>query len=31
VPRPPVIAIRDGKARVIVRRETFQDLLGLDQ
>ena len=31
VPRPPVIAIRDGKARIIVRRETFQDLLGLDQ
>jgi diaminopimelate decarboxylase len=31
VPRPPVIAIRDGKARVIVRRETFKDLLGLDQ
>ena len=30
VPRPPVVAIRDGKARVIVRRETFQDLLGLD-
>lgn len=30
VPRPPVIAIRDGKARVIVRRETYQDLLGLD-
>ena len=31
VPRPPVIAIRDGKARVIVRRETVEDLLGLDQ
>jgi diaminopimelate decarboxylase len=30
VPRPPVVAIRDGKARIIVRRETFQDLLGLD-
>ena len=30
VPRPPVVAIRDGKARVIVRRETYQDLLGLD-
>jgi diaminopimelate decarboxylase len=30
VPRPPVIAIRDGKARIIVRRETYQDLLGLD-
>ena len=30
VPRPPVVAIRDGKARVIVRRETVQDLLGLD-
>jgi diaminopimelate decarboxylase len=31
VPRPPVVAIRDGKARVIVRRETVEDLLGLDQ
>lgn len=30
VPRPPVIAIRDGKARVIVRRETIEDLLALD-
>lgn len=30
VPRPPVVAIRDGKARIIVRRETVADLLGLD-
>ncbi|HEX5540232.1 MAG TPA: diaminopimelate decarboxylase [Micromonospora sp.] len=30
VPRPPVIAIRDGQARVIVRRETEDDLLALD-
>ena len=30
VPRPPVIAIKDGKARVIVRRETEKDLLALD-
>jgi diaminopimelate decarboxylase len=30
VPRPPVIAVRDGVARVIVRRETEDDLLGLD-
>jgi diaminopimelate decarboxylase len=30
VPRPPVVAVRDGKARVIVRRETHQDLMGLD-
>ena len=30
VPRPPVIAINDGKARIIVRRETEADLLGLD-
>jgi diaminopimelate decarboxylase len=28
--RPPVIAVRDGKARVIVRRETVDDLLRLD-
>jgi diaminopimelate decarboxylase len=30
VPRPPVVAIIDGKARVIVRRETEADLLALD-
>ena len=30
VPRPPVVAVRDGVARVIVRRETEQDLLALD-
>lgn len=30
VPRPPVVAIIDGKARVIVRRETEEDLLALD-
>jgi diaminopimelate decarboxylase len=30
VPRPPVVAVADGKARVIVRRETEDDLLALD-
>ena len=30
VPRPPVIAIRDGVARVIIRRETEDDLMRLD-
>ena len=30
VPRPPVVSVRDGAARVIVRRETEQDLLRLD-
>ncbi|MEU7552563.1 diaminopimelate decarboxylase [Streptomyces sp. NPDC044571] len=29
-PRPPVVAVRDGQARVIVRRETEEDLLRLD-
>ncbi|HON76676.1 MAG TPA: diaminopimelate decarboxylase, partial [Dermatophilaceae bacterium] len=29
-PRPPVIAARDGVARVIVRRETIDDILALD-
>lgn len=29
-PRPPVIAVRDGRARLIVRRETIEDLLALD-
>ncbi|HEX6498212.1 MAG TPA: diaminopimelate decarboxylase [Micromonosporaceae bacterium] len=30
VPRPPVVAVRDGEARLIVRRETEDDLLALD-
>lgn len=30
LPRPPVVAVRDGEARVIVRRETEEDLLALD-
>jgi diaminopimelate decarboxylase len=30
VPRPPVVAVADGKARVIIRRETEDDLLRLD-
>jgi diaminopimelate decarboxylase len=30
VPRPPVIAVRDGASRVLIRRETEQDLLALD-
>ncbi|HTS97113.1 MAG TPA: diaminopimelate decarboxylase [Streptosporangiaceae bacterium] len=30
VPRPPVIAVRDGTARVLLRRETEDDLLALD-
>ena len=30
VPRPPVVAVIEGKARVIVRRETEADLLALD-
>ncbi|WP_370247852.1 diaminopimelate decarboxylase [Nocardioides sp.] len=28
--RPPVIAVRDGQARVVVRRETVEDLLATD-
>jgi diaminopimelate decarboxylase len=28
--KPPVVAVRDGSARVVVRRETLDDLLGLD-
>ncbi len=31
VPRPPVIFVRDGQARVVVRRETYDDLIALDQ
>jgi diaminopimelate decarboxylase len=30
VPRPAVVAVKAGTARVIVRRETLDDLLGLD-
>ena len=29
-PRPPVLFVRDGDARVVVRRETYDDLLRLD-
>ena len=31
VPRPGVVAVRDGSARVLVRRETIEDLLRLDE
>ena len=30
VPRPPVLSVADGSVRVIVRRETEDDLLALD-
>ena len=30
VPRPPVVFVAGGEARVVVRRETFDDLLRLD-
>jgi diaminopimelate decarboxylase len=30
VPRPPVIFCRDGEARVVVRRETYEDLTARD-
>jgi diaminopimelate decarboxylase len=30
VPRPPVVFVADGSARVVVRRETFDDLLRCD-
>jgi diaminopimelate decarboxylase len=30
VPRPPVIFCRDGAARVVVRRETYDDLAARD-
>lgn len=29
-PRPPVVAVRDGASRVLLRRETEEDLLALD-
>jgi diaminopimelate decarboxylase len=30
VPRPPVVFVRDGDARVVVRRETYDDILARD-
>jgi diaminopimelate decarboxylase len=30
VPRPPVVAVKDGHSSVLLRRETFDDLLSLD-
>ena len=30
VPRPPVVFVRNGEARLVVRRETFDDLTSLD-
>jgi diaminopimelate decarboxylase len=30
VPRPGVVAVRDGEARILLRRETTDDLLRLD-
>ena len=30
VPRPPIVAVRDGKAKLVVRRETLEDLVKCD-
>lgn len=30
IPRPPIIMVKDGKARLAVRRETYQDLVACD-
>jgi diaminopimelate decarboxylase len=30
IPRPPVIFCKDGEARVVVRRETYEDLTSRD-
>jgi diaminopimelate decarboxylase len=30
LPRPPVVAVSDGGARVLLRRESVNDLLALD-
>ena len=30
VPRPAVVFVSDGEARVVVRRETYDDLVGYD-
>jgi diaminopimelate decarboxylase len=31
VPRPAVVFVADGRARVVVRRETLDDLVRLDE
>jgi diaminopimelate decarboxylase len=31
VPRPPVLGVREGRVRILIRRETDADLLALDQ
>lgn len=31
IPRPPVLAVKDGGVRVLIRRETEDDMLALDQ
>jgi diaminopimelate decarboxylase len=31
VPRPAVVFVANGKARVVVRRETYDDLVRLDE
>lgn len=30
IPRPPVVMVKDGKARVVVKRETYDDLIRND-
>ncbi|MEX2557892.1 MAG: diaminopimelate decarboxylase [Actinomycetota bacterium] len=30
MPRPPVVLVRDGRAEVVLRRETYEDLIRLD-
>jgi diaminopimelate decarboxylase len=30
VPRPPVVFVRDGQARLVVRRERYEDLMARD-
>ena len=31
LPRAPIVMVKDGKARVAVRRETYEDLVRCDQ
>jgi len=30
IPRPPVVMVKDGKARLVVKRETYDDLIRND-
>ena len=30
LPRPPIVMVKDGKARIVVKRETYDDIVAND-